>query len=215
MCLWQDAYETSPRARGVIPGRVRNLHHIWGMMLENAVNELYADDVNHEFSFLSESRGGVRSLAFGNTREGLRRIKDESKRGGEIFLLGGIARRMGGSKIMKINDIDPRWFGRLTLWAKAHMGITTHQTERDRPRGGRPLPRLVEEEETESSSQSSSKLCERESRTQNANANRSRGCAEQSWPGWNLTGTCKHSCKILLFLHGVGRSLPAVQHFAV
>ena len=124
-----------------------------GVMLENSVNTLYGNDVNHTFEFAPTIVGGKRGVAYGLTRDATPSMVDEMRKGGELFILAGVARMFGQCKHVKIDGIQKRWFGKLTTWCRAHMGLSTHQVERDVRRHGRPsadLPHLAVDVESES-----------------------------------------------------------------
>lgn len=115
----------------------------WEALLVNAINTLYGYDINVPFAFQHLTEGGDRAVSYGLTRVLKPSMNDEMKKGGEIFLLGGIAQVFGHNRNPKIAGVDPRLFGKLTQWCNAHLGLTTYQSERDRtrrPRAGRPDP---------------------------------------------------------------------------
>ena len=147
LALWYDVRSQVERVRALYPKVQINLPRVWKGIVEDALNTLYGDDINHPFEFNPRSRGGARSVAYGLRRRENPRLTDEMMKGGDIFMIAGIARMMGPTKAgIRIIDVLPRWFGKLTKWCQAHMGLTTHQVERDRPRGGRPSRDLADPE---------------------------------------------------------------------
>jgi hypothetical protein len=149
--LWYEERESNdPRAKALLRGRKVELDASWGAYLERIVNELFGGDINHAFEFAPTAEGGTRSVAYGLTREESPSMVNEYRKGGDVMLLAGVARMFGQIKGVSIVGINKRWFGKLTNWCKAHMGLSTHQVERDARRHGRPSAQLPMEEDDES-----------------------------------------------------------------
>jgi hypothetical protein len=142
--VWYEASDECARARAQLKYARLMLDYEWMEIFERSINMLYSDDMNQPFRIAPTRRGGVRSVSYGLTRSASPSMKDEMRKGGDMFLIGGVARMMGHGKV-RIKDIDARWWGKLTTWCRGHFGLTTHQEERDRLRQSRPLPRLPQE----------------------------------------------------------------------
>jgi hypothetical protein len=137
LATWYEAYDECARARAQLRTRM-SLHEDWMSFLENIVNARYGEDMNVGFEVNPPIKGGSTSIGYGYTRKHSNSMNDEYKKGGEIFLLGGIARMLGVSNKLSIDRVQRRWWAKLTVWCRLHMGLTTHQRERDTTRGGRP-----------------------------------------------------------------------------
>ena len=138
MGLWYEEWENDQRAKALLRKGRLELHARWGPLLEQIVNDMYGDDVNYTFEFVPTKKGGKRSVAYGLDRDETPCLIHEARKGGDMFTIAGIARMFGQSKRLGIAEVDRRWFGKLTTWCKAHMGLSTHQVERDIRRHGRP-----------------------------------------------------------------------------
>lgn len=137
----------SPRVRGVV-SRNRELPEFFVDIIENAVNALHGASITPPFTFRTPKEGGPRVVSFRTTEHRLTSMKDAMKKGGEIYLISGLA-NMLGSLTYRLKRA--RNFGRLTSWCKAIMKESTTQAERDRTHGP---PAANPHEQHDSSSES-------------------------------------------------------------
>ena len=137
LAIWYESYEEE-RCRAFLRRGRMILPEAWMGLLEGAINTHFGATMNVPFEIKTSVHGGSTSVGYNFTRDVTPCMRDETDRGGEIFLLGAIANMLGVCKRLSIDKIQRRWWGKLTVWCKTQMGLSTHQKERDRVRGGRP-----------------------------------------------------------------------------
>jgi hypothetical protein len=153
MRLWKHG-STQPKVYKIVPKRF-HLNGVVGLILEEGINGKYGDDINHPFSFQTPEEGGEWSKSYGRIEGTNHLLSVEGERGHGIFMIGALAREWSGAPphcTLKIEGLNRRAWGRLTIWCQAHLGLSHYQDERDHTRvpEGRPIGYVEEETETES-----------------------------------------------------------------
>jgi hypothetical protein len=148
MCMWRDMYTISPRVRGVV-SRDRELPEFFVDIIEDAVNALHGASITPQFTFRTPKEGGARVVSFRTTEHRLTSMRDAMKKGGEIYLISGLANQLGA---LTYRFKRSRNFGRLTSWCKAIMKESTTQSERDRTHGP-PAPHPQQQQDSSSESE--------------------------------------------------------------